>query len=267
MAQILDGKKLAKKFLVEIKKEVKRLKKKPRLLVFLVGKDHASEIFVRAKERACLGVGIDFVLERITAQTPTLKICEIIKQKDKEESPDGIVVQLPLPRGVNVDQVLRCIPSTKDVDSLTSDLVESPLVLAIITLLSEYGIEFKDRKVVVVGAGRLVGQPVSNMARRLGGLVKVCDLKTKNLQKETQGADILISGVGKPGLIRASMIRQGAVVVDAGTSFLGSKVKGDVNFPEVLKKASFITPVPGGVGPMTVVMLLTNLIELTKIKN
>ncbi len=266
-AQILDGRKLAKKFLKEIKKEVRTLSKKPRLLVFLAGGDRASEVFVCAKKKACAEIGIDFVLEKIPLGNSTDDICQIITKKDREENPDGIVVQLPLPRGIDPDKVLACIPREKDVDSLSGDLVKSPLALAIIALLSEYKIGLKDRRVVVVGAGRLVGQPVSDLFRSLGARVRVCDFLTRDLKKETLDADILISGVGQAGLISAPMVKEGAVVVDAGTSFVRGKIKGDVDFASVKEKASLIAPVPGGVGPMTVAMLLINLLDLIKLQS
>jgi len=267
MAQILDGRKLAKKFLKEIKKEVRTMTKKPRLLVFLAGRDQASEVFVRAKKKACAEVGIEFALKKIPPESSTDDICQIIKNKDRQENPDGIVVQLPLPSGVDPDKILACIPREKDVDSLSGDLVKSPLALAIIALLSEHKIGLKDRRVVVVGAGRLVGQPVSDLFRSLGARVKVCDFLTRDLGKETLGADILISGVGKAGLISAPMVKEGAVVVDAGTSFVRDKIRGDVDFVSVKEKASLIAPVPGGVGPMTVAILLMNLLDLIKAKN
>ncbi len=264
MFHILDGEKLAQKFIQYLQNEVKNLPAKPHLLVLMVGKNRASQIFVRKKGKICRMLGINFSLKIIRAPFSTKRVCQILGLAIKQKKPHGVVVQLPLPKGVNTDQVLKCIPKEMDVEGFNNHAIVSPVALGIVTLLTEYKITIKGRKIAVVGAGKLVGRPTARLMKRLGAKVKIYDQDVKNLAGHLREADIIISGVGKPHLIQGTMIKRGAVVVDAGTSLQAGKILGDVDVTSAREKASFFAPVPGGVGPMTVVMLLMNLVELVK---
>lgn len=262
MFQILDGKKLARNFFCYLQKEIKSLSVKPHLLVLMVGQDRASQIFVRRKKEICHSLGVSFSLVTLSASSPAPKICQVLRLAIKQKNPHGVVVQLPLPQGINRDQVLKCIPKKMDVEGFKNRAIVSPVALGIAALLAEYKIGVKGRKVAVVGAGKLVGEPTARLMQKIGASVKVYDQNIKALAAQVKKADIIISGVGKPNLIRGTMIKKGAVVVDAGTSWKAGKIQGDVEVASVKKKASFLAPVPGGVGPMTVMMLLMNLVEL-----
>lgn len=260
MATLLDGKKTAQKFLKTLFQEISRGQGAPRLLVFVVGHSVASQIFVRAKARACRALGIEFRLKKVRAAAQNQEVSKLILEENRRFDPDGIVVQLPLPAHLNTGRILNCIPDNKDIDGLATPQFVSPVVLGINYLFAEYGISVCGKQVVVVGKGRLVGKPVSAMMRKLGARVIVCDQKTAQLGEQTRTADILLTGVGKAGLITGDMVKPRAVVVDVGVALQRGKMRGDVDFASVAPKVSYITPVPGGIGPMTVAMLLANLI-------
>jgi len=264
MFQLLDGKKLAKKVLRELKKDIQRLPVKPRLLVFMIGENCASRIFVRKKQEACQSLGIVFRLKKISAALATAQVCRVIAEEIKNFSPNGVMAQLPLPSDLNTIKVLKCIPRKMDVEGFNGGKMISPVGRGIVALLNEYGLSVSNRNIAVVGAGRLVGKPVSRLLRDLGGKVKIYDRETKNLAEKIKKADIVISGVGKPGLISGAMLKSGAVVIDAGTSMVAGKIQGDVDLKTVCSRASYLAPVPGGIGPLTVAMLLANLVELIK---
>lgn len=240
--KILDGKKLSKKILKNLKREIEKRGLKLKLAVIFVGKDPASKIFIREKKKACEFVGIDFELLRFPARISGSMLKKEIKKIVKDPTISGVIIQLPLPEKFNVQEFLNLIPREKDVEFF------SPVVCAVDYLLKEYKISLQAKKIVLVGRGRLVGRPVAKWLREQ-------KIKVLNIDKIKQ-ADIIISGVGKPNLIKGDMVKKGVVVIDAG---------GDVDFKSVSKKARYITPVPGGVGPMTVACLLQNLIKLDSV--
>ena len=234
---ILDGKKLSEKVLKKLKAEIKRKELKLKLSIVLVGEDSDSKIFVRQKQKACEIVGIDFELFKFSSKVSNSEIKKEIKKIVQNPDIKNIVVQLPLPKGLNTEGVLNLIPKEKDAENV------SPVVCAIECILKEYKISLKNKEIVLIGKGRLVGQPVANWLKKQG--IKFSDVG------KIKSADIIISGIGRPNFIKGEMVKKGAVVIDVGK---------DVDFKTVSKKASYITPVPGGVGPMTVACLLQNLI-------
>lgn len=236
---ILDGRKLADKILERLKKEIKKKQLKLKLAVILVGEDPASKIFIREKEKACKFIGIDFESFIFSFEISQKELKKEIKKVGKDPIVSGMVIQLPLPKKFNTDEILNLIPPKKNVEII------SPVVCAVERFLKEYKISLQAKNVVLVGRGRLVGQP-------LAAWFKKQKIEFSNIDKIKQ-ADIVISGVGKQNLIIGEMVKKGVVVIDAG---------GDVDFKSVSKKASYLTPIPGGVGPLTVACLLENLIKL-----
>jgi methylenetetrahydrofolate dehydrogenase (NADP+)/methenyltetrahydrofolate cyclohydrolase len=269
---ILDGKKLSERILEKIKKETAEKKLKLRLAVILVGKDAVSEVFVRQKEKACKKIRIDFKLFKFPAKISQAKLKKEIKKIVKDKKNSGAIIQLSLPKKFSTQEILNLIPPAKDIDILsetnlgkfyTGNLpILPPVVGAISYLFKKYKISLKGKKVVLVGAGKLVGLPMAIWLSRQKATISIVNEFTKNISSFTKKADILISGVGKPNLINSSMVKKGAVVIDAGTSYKNGELVGDVDFKNVSKKASYITPVPGGVGLLTVALLLSNLIKL-----
>ncbi len=260
---ILDGKKLAEKILNKLKKEAN---KKIRLAVILIGNSNASLGFIKQKRYAAKKIGVKFKLynfdKKISEQALTKKINEIVKNK----AATGVLIQLPLPKHINEQKILNLVPAIKDVDALSVDnfLVEPPTASGIMKILKEYGIRIKGKKIVIIGRGKLIGRPLEILMRKIGADLTICDSKTKNLASETLKADILISATGKPNLVKKDMVKRGAAVIDAGFSKINNKIVGDVDYKNVKNKTSYITPVPGGVGPVTVAMLMNNLIKLAK---
>ena len=254
---ILDGKKLADKILSQLTKEVARL---PliKLAVVLVGDNPKSLNFIKQKQKAAEKIGIEFKLYKFNLKISNQNLTKEVNKITKDKSITGIVIQLPLPKHINTQKILSLIPVEKDPDALSVDnfLVEPPTASGIIRILKEYNIEVKGKKVVIIGKGRLVGKPLTAIMDRLGADIITCDIQTKNLNQEIFKADILVSAAGQPHLIKEGMIKQGVVIIDAGT--------GDVDFENIKKKASYITPPVGGVGPMTVAILIDNLIKLAK---
>lgn len=236
---ILDGKKLAEKILRNLKKEIGKKRLKLKLAVVLAGQDPASKIFIKQKEKACQKIGIGFELYNFSSKISELKLKKEIKEIAKNSEVSGMIIQLPLPKKINTDEILNFIPPEKNVEII------SPVVCAIECFLKEYKISLRKKNVVLIGRGRLVGQP-------LAAWFKKQKIEFSNIDKIKQ-ADIVISGVGKQNLITGEMVKKGVVVIDAG---------GDVDFKSVSKKASYLTPIPGGVGPLTVACLLENLIKL-----
>jgi len=266
--RILDGKKLAERILVNLKKTKLRLT----LAVVLVGDNPVSKIFINQKKIACEKVGINFRLYKFSAKIKPQKLKKEIKKIVKNPANSGIIVQLPLPRRFVPEEFLNLIPEEKDIDVLSEKSlgkfyqgvlpVLPPTVAGILYLLRYYHINVKGKNIVVLGAGRLVGFPLAIQLLREKATVSVLNEFTKDAPSFTKKADILISGVGKPNLIKGKMIKKGTVVIDAGTSLKKDRLVGDVDFKSVSKKASYITPVPGGVGPMTVAFLIENLVKL-----
>lgn len=256
---ILNGKRLAEKILSQLKKEVAQL---PliKLAVVLVSDDPASLSFVKQKQKVTEKIGVKFKLYKFNSRISNQNLIKEVKKIVKDKSNTGIVIQLPLPSHINTQKTLNLIPKELDPDALSVDnfFVESPAASGIMKLLEEHGIKIKGKKVVIIGKGKLVGKPLTETMKRAGANLIVCDKQTKNLKSKTLKADILVSATGCPCLIKEDMVKRGAVVIDAG-------YMGDVDFGNVKKKTKYITPPIGGVGPMTVAILLSNLVKLAKI--
>ena len=276
---ILDGKKLSEKLREEIKREIGTFTSKslrpPGLAVVLVGNDPASEVYVRNKIKACKKVGMESFFYHLGENTTTSELLEVIADLNAREEVDGILVQLPLPEHIDPQEIILAINPEKDVDGFHPQnmgrlvaQIEDGFIpctpLGIDLLLRHYGIELKGKEVVIVGAGFIVGRPLSLLMLWRNATVSVCHIHTRDISLHTKRADILISATGVPGLIKEDMVKEGVVVVDVGISKVDGKIVGDVDFEGVSKKASAITPVPGGVGPMTVTGLLLNTLKSYK---
>lgn len=271
---LLDGQRLANKILENLKQEIKQRQLKLKLAVVLVGQDSASLTFVRKKQAAAKKIGIGFSLHKFSEQISTEELKKEIFKIVQSPEISGVVIQLPLPKEINTAEILNLVAPEKDPDVLSETGFKNfesgvlnilpPTVGAINYLLQEYKIDLSGKNIALVGAGRLVGKPVAAWLRLQGIDFSVVDKNTIDVQNITQKADVLISGVGKYGLINGEMVKDGAIVFDAGTTKENGKTVGDVDFKSVAKKASYITPVVGGVGPLTVACLLENLIKLQK---
>lgn len=275
MTKILDGKKTAQRIRSQVKKAVDMLYPNPGLAVVLVGENPASKLYVSYKQKACRQVGIRSEKILIPESKDSQKIFQVVDALNHDPKIHGILVQLPLPEKHQKyeSQLIDFINPEKDVDcfhpenvgrlysakgKLSEDLLMPATPKGVMTLLKEYGVKFEGKRAVVVGRSNLVGKPLAQMLLSENATVTVCHSRTQELKSHTQGADILVAAVGHPEMIKANMIKEGAVVVDVGINRKGKKVVGDVDFEKVKKKASLITPVPGGVGPMTIASLLQN---------
>lgn len=285
MAQIIDGKLIAAQMREELKHKVAALKIKgvtPGLAVILVGEDPASKSYVTAKEQACHDIGMYSSDNRIPATTTQTELLALIEKFNKDPKIHGILVQLPLPRHINEDAVLLAVDPKKDVDGFHPVNVGRMVVgqdaylpctpHGVIQLLIRSGVKLDGAEVVVVGRSNIVGKPVANMLIQKSptgnATVTICHTRTKNLADHVRRADIIIAAAGRPNTITAEMVKPGAVVIDVGvnrvddaTKKSGFRLVGDVDFDKVKEKASLITPVPGGVGPMTITMLLYNTVQ------
>jgi methylenetetrahydrofolate dehydrogenase (NADP+)/methenyltetrahydrofolate cyclohydrolase len=273
MATIVDGKTLANKLLNQLKTQIKTSGLKPHLAVILVGNDKPSETYVRKKKEAAQSIGVKFSLYKFSSSVKEEKLIAEIKKIQKQNL-SGIIVQLPLPKGLDKKKVLNALNPEIDVDFLTWEslgklvIADNSLIPpspgAILEILNYYKVNLRGKHIVLVGQGDLIGKPLTNLFIHMPVTLTTCNKDTKNLGELTRKADILISGVGKAGLIKADMVKKGAVVIDAGVSFVNKKMHGDVDFNAVSKVASLITPTPGGVGPVTVAKLLENTVKNTK---
>ncbi len=272
---IIDGRKSTKKILSSLKRKITILKKQGRrfkLAVVLVGNDQASLSFIKQKEKSCLRIGIDFELFHFQSDIKTDDLCKKLKIIQEDTTVSALIVQLPLPEHINARQVLENINPKLDVDCLTSFNLGKltagiynilpPTPAAIIYLIKEYKINIKSKHIVIVGKGELVGKPLSILLTQDQNTLTVCNKHTKNLESYTKQADLIISAVGKKDLITGSMVKKDVIIIDAGVNFRGKKIFGDVDFTSVSKKAKFITPTPGGVGPVTVAKLLENILSI-----
>jgi len=276
---LLDGKKLAQKIQQEIKKDVDLLKQAsitPGLAVIMIGDDEASRVYVKKKAEACKEVGIYSVVHEMPDNIKEETIINTIKLMNENSSINGILVQLPLPEHINQTKILETIDPRKDVDGfhpfnmgrlfLGLDSFVPCTPLGVMKMFEEYEIDLKGKDVCVVGASNIVGKPMAALLLNAFATVDICHIYTKDLKEHTKKADIVIVGVGKAGLITEDMVKDGAIVIDIGINRLeNGKLVGDVDFENVSKKCSYITPVPGGVGPMTIAMLLANTIKATKL--
>lgn len=276
MNNIIDGKYVSNKLKDELKKEILENNLSPQLAVIQVGDDKASNVYVRNKKRACEYVGIKFHEFKFLSNIKEEILINEIKKLNNNQNINGIIVQLPLPKSLNEKRIINYIDSSKDVDGLTyknlgnlvlkNDSLVSCTPSGIMKLLEEYNIDVKGKNVCVVGRSTLVGIPMFNLMLNKDATVTMCHSKTKNLKEHTINADILVVAVGKPNLITEDMVKDGAIVIDVGINKVGDNLCGDVDFDNVSKKAKLITPVPGGVGPMTVVSLLGNVVKAYKIQ-
>lgn len=282
----IDGKKVAQEIKEEIAAKVAELKeegeKLPHLAIIMVGDDGASQTYVDHKVKASKSVGFHYTLLRFAETITEEKLLKHIDQLNNDEDVDGLIVQLPLPDHISVERVTDMIRADKDVDGFTNEnfgsiVSDNQGVLpatpyGVMELLERYNIETKGKHCVMVGNSRIVGAPLSMMLTKQGkATVTVCHIYTQDLPAFTRQADILLVAVGKPGLITADMVKEGAVVIDIGTTKIddetrprGFRIVGDVVFAEVAEKASYITPVPGGVGPMTIASLLLNTLKASQ---
>lgn len=287
-AKIIDGKQIAAGIRAELKEQVKKLKQEgiiPGLGVILVGDDPASQSYVRAKERACEEIGIYSGDNRLPADTTQKDLIALINKMNNDPKINGILVQLPLPKHLNESEVLLAIDPQKDVDGFHPMNIGKMVVgekaflpctpHGIIQLLQRSGVTIEGAEVVIVGRSNIVGKPLANMliqkAPTGNATVTVCHTRTKGLAEHTRRADIIIAAVGRANTITADMVRDGVVVIDVGVNRIedaakkkGYRLVGDVDFEAVKERASLITPVPGGVGPMTITMLLYNTVESAK---
>jgi len=278
--KILDGKAVSLKVKESVKVRAEELKKfgvEPTLAVILVGEDKASQTYVRAKEKACNEYGIKSVAHRLSENTTQEELLALINVLNLDDSIHGILVQLPLPKHIDTNTILATIDPTKDVDGFhavnVGKLVSGldgfvPCTpLGVMEILKEYGIDVAGLNAVVIGRSNIVGKPMANLLLNASATVTVTHSKTKNLKEICKNADLIVAAIGKPFFLKADMVKDGAVVVDVGINRLDDgRLVGDVDFDEVAPKCSYITPVPGGVGPMTIAMLLNNTILAAQAK-
>lgn len=272
--ELMSGKELAGIIYENLETEVKSLSKKLTLAVILIGNNLASEKYVGKKKEACEKIGVNFKLIRFPEEVKQTEVQAKIDELNGDDSITGMIVQLPISKHLDVDTLLESIDPKKDVDGLNTcnlgNLVKGLDGLfpatpeGVINLLRYYQIPLAGKKVVVIGQSNLVGKPLILMLFREKATVLCANSRTVDLKELTHNADVVISATGVPKILKADMIKKGAVVVDVGTAAVDGKIVGDVDFEEVSKKASFITPNPGGVGPMTVAMLLSNIVKAGK---
>lgn len=276
--QLIDGKAISAKVKEEVKNEAAQLTEKgvvPCLAVILVGDDKASQTYVNSKEKACKACGIRSLKYTLEANTSESALIDLIQSLNENDEVDGILVQLPLPKHIDENKILEKISCEKDVDGFHAvnvgrlvsglDGFVPCTPCGIMRLFKEYGIEVSGKNAVVIGRSNIVGKPMANLLLNANATVTVTHSKTQNLAKITKDADIIVVAIGKPNFLKADMVKNGAVVIDVGINRLeNNKLVGDVDFENVANKCSFITPVPGGVGPMTIAMLLKNTIKSAK---
>jgi len=275
MYTTLSGKEPAKALLEKAKAEIAEMEKKPNLVVVLVGDDPASEIYVRKKLEKAAAVGAEARLEKLPAIATEEEVLIMVNALNKDEGIDGFIVQAPLPKHINYENIVEAIDPAKDVDGWTSTSmgkmflgIGKPFMpatpLAVMRMLEHYKVDLKGKEVTVIGRSNVVGKPLAFMLLQKSATVTICHSKTKDLSLHTKHADVVVAAAGVPGLVKAEMIKEGAYVIDVGTTRVDGKLKGDVDFDEVIKKAH-CSPVPGGVGPMTVATLIGNVVQAAKI--
>lgn len=272
MPIIIDGKELAKEIRLSLKEKVEKEGISPKLAVILCGDDEASKVYVRNKSRACEEVGIEFTEYKLSAETKQEELISLIDKLNGDNEIDGILLQSPLPRGLDIQEAFNRIDSAKDVDGFNPYNVGKLTIgqdgfvpctpYGIMKMFEKYNIDLEGKKAVIVGRSNIVGKPMAQCLLSKNATVTICHSRTKDLAKEVREADIVIAAIGRRGVITADMIKDGAVVIDVGMNRNEEgKLCGDIDFEEVSKKASYITPVPGGVGPMTIAMLMNNVVK------
>ncbi len=274
---LMSGRELALIIKEELGKEIKQEKLKLTLAVVVVGNDDSSLKYINIKKQACKKVGIGFKVIKFKESVSEKKIIDVIARLNQDPKITGIIMQLPLPQEIDTNNILESISPNKDVDGLSStnlgklakglDGLCPATPEGIINLLRYYQVPLVSKRVLVVGQSNLVGKPLALLLLREKATVTIANSKTRNLKELAQNAEIIISATGQAKLIKKGMVSKNAVVIDVGTSFIDGRVAGDVDFENVAKNASFITPNPGGVGPMTVAMLLSNVLKAYKLTN
>lgn len=281
--QLIDGKKTSAEIKAEIAEEVKKMDRKPHLAAVLVGHDGGSETYVAHKIKSCEEVGFKSSLIRFEDDVTEEELLKTVEKLNNDSDVDGFIVQLPLPKHIDEQKVIEAIDPKKDVDGFHPvnlgklvaglDTFVSATPSGIVDLLKRYNVKTAGKHCVIIGRSNIVGRPLSILMSQKGidATVTVCHSRTENLKEITKTADILVAAIGRPGFVTADMVKEGAVVIDVGTTRVksdqtksGWKLKGDVDFDEVSKKVSLITPVPGGVGPMTICSLLKNTLKAGK---
>lgn len=273
--QLIDGKKISSDIKEELKVRVENLKEKgiePTLAVVLVGNDEASKVYVGSKKRSCEYIGIRSLSYEMPEDTSEEKLLELVDELNERSDVDGILVQLPLPKHINEQKVINTIKPSKDVDGFHPESVGSLVIgqegfvsctpYGIIQLLKRSNIDIEGKECVIVGRSNIVGKPMSLLLLKENGTITVCHSRTKDLKEVTRRADILVVAIGKPKFITADYVKEGAVVIDVGIHRMDNKkLCGDVDFEGCKDKVAAMTPVPGGVGPMTIAMLMNNCVE------
>ncbi len=278
--EIIDGKALARSVRENLKDEVEELKKQgmvPRFAVILVGNDKASLTYVKSKNKACQELGIEYEEILLEENIKMQELLDIIDNLNAREDISGILLQSPIPEHLDINEAFRRISPDKDVDGfnpynvgklcLNQDTFVSCTPYGIMKMIDAYNIHVEGKNAVVIGRSNIVGKPMALSLLNKNATVTICHSKTQNLKEIVQDADIVIAAIGRKHFVTADMVKDGAVIIDVGINRTDEGIFGDVDFENVKEKASFITPVPGGVGPMTVAMLMTNIVKATKQKH
>jgi methylenetetrahydrofolate dehydrogenase (NADP+)/methenyltetrahydrofolate cyclohydrolase len=274
-AIVMKGKPVAEKLTEGLTAEIEALAKKrgrqPGLAVVLVGEDPASQVYVRIKERTAKKLGIETFDHRIPEDIPQVDLLSLIKSLNADSKVDGILIQLPLPSGLNEQEALRAVALDKDVDvfhpenfgllALKQGMLRPCTPAGVIEILKHYGVDIEGKKVALIGRSKIVGLPLSLMMIHENATVTVCHSRTDDIPAVTREADIVVAALGRPKFLTADMVKEGAVVVDVGINRVDEKLVGDCDYDALVDKVSAITPVPGGVGPMTVAMLMANTVR------
>ena len=281
MGEMINGKKLAKEIREKLKIKCDELKERginPKFAAIMIGNDTASQIYIRNKSKACEEIGIEFEEYLLSENIEQKELIEKIKELNNRKDIHGILLQSPIPANLDINEAFRTIAPEKDVDGfnplnigklcLNQDTFVSCTPFGIMKMFEAYGIELEGKDVTIIGRSNIVGKPLIQCCLNKNATVTVCHSKTKNLKAHTQNADIIIVAIGKSKFLKADMIKEGAVVIDVGINRDSKgKITGDADFDNILSKASFITPVPGGVGPMTIAMLMNNIIKAAEMQN
>lgn len=281
MSEIIDGKKLAKEIRESLKVEANKLKEKgiiPHLSVIMVGDNDASKVYVRNKSKACEEIGIEFKEYLLPNDTKQEELISLIEKLNKDKNVNGILLQSPIPKPLNIQEAFNTIDPKKDVDGFNPYNVGNLCIgqdsfipctpYGIMKMFEKYNIEIDGRKVAIIGRSNIVGKPMAQCMLAKNATVTICHSRTRELKKELKDADIIISAAGKRNMVTEDMVKEGAVIIDVGMNRNDEgKLCGDVDFEKLKEKASYITPVPGGVGPMTIAMLMSNVIKATKEQN
>ena len=274
---LIDGRKISFEIKVELKEEIEKLKNEkgriPGLATIIIGKDKASQIYVGSKVKTCSEIGIQSFLYELAEDIEEKEVLKLIEELNIRSEVDAILVQLPLPKQISEKKIMNTIIPSKDVDCFSNENIGKMFLnpntdirpctpAGILELLSRYSVKLEGKNVVILGRSNIVGKPIAIMLISSGATVTVCNSKTVDLEKIIKKADILISAIGKSKFIKKEMIKENAIIIDVGINRVDGKITGDVDFDDVIDKVSMITPVPGGVGPMTIAMLLKNTVNM-----